>query len=88
MLELLREKQGEGQIGEQKDGDNQCNYGYYVNLHWRLPQLLACLDVEKRQGKENCGEQQHDCILHRITLNSRRVLGPDKFKNHFELRQV
>jgi hypothetical protein len=29
-----------------------------------LPQLLARLDVEKRQGKENDGEKQHDCVLH------------------------
>jgi hypothetical protein len=32
-----------------------------------LPQLLASHDVEKRQGKENSGEQQHRHILHRIS---------------------
>jgi len=29
-----------------------------------LPQLLAGLDVEKRQDEENSGEQQHRYILH------------------------
>jgi hypothetical protein len=29
-----------------------------------LPQLLAGLDVEKRQDEENCGERQHEQILH------------------------
>jgi hypothetical protein len=33
-----------------------------------LPQLLAGLDVEKRQGEENYGEQQHHNILHGSSL--------------------
>ena len=37
-----------------------------------LPQLLACLDVEKRHGKENHGEQQHHNILHRGSLSFSR----------------
>jgi hypothetical protein len=56
MLELLREKQGEGQVTKQQNGQNQRNYGDGIH---GLPQLLACLDVEKRQGEENNGEQQH-----------------------------
>jgi hypothetical protein len=30
-----------------------------------LPQLLAGLDVQKRQGEEDNREQKHRCILHR-----------------------
>jgi hypothetical protein len=37
-----------------------------------LPQLLACLDVEKRHGKENYGEEQHNQILHFTSLDSKR----------------
>jgi hypothetical protein len=33
-----------------------------------LPQLLACLDVEKRQGEENRREEQHRQILHEKPL--------------------
>jgi hypothetical protein len=33
-----------------------------------LPQLLACLDVQKRQGKEDNGEGDHDYILHGFSL--------------------
>jgi hypothetical protein len=32
-----------------------------------LPQLLACLDVEKRQDKENKREQKHGCVLHGVS---------------------
>jgi hypothetical protein len=35
-----------------------------------LPQLLACLDVKERHGKENYGEEQHDQILHSTSLDS------------------
>jgi hypothetical protein len=35
-----------------------------------LPQLLACLDVKERHGKEDNGEQQHHYILHRKFLSS------------------
>jgi hypothetical protein len=62
-LELLREKQGDGQVTKQQDGQNQGNDGGQVDLHG-LPQLLAGLDVKKRQAEENYREQQHDSILH------------------------
>jgi hypothetical protein len=39
-----------------------------------LPQLLAGLDVEKRQGEEDNGEQQHPKILHRESRSSRSRL--------------
>jgi len=52
MSELLREKQGDNQVTEQEDGQNERNDGNDVGLHG-LPQLLACLDVKKRQGEEN-----------------------------------
>jgi hypothetical protein len=64
MLELLREKKGKSQIGQQQNGENQRNCRDHVNMHGRLPQLLASLDVEKRQDKENHREQQHHHILH------------------------
>jgi hypothetical protein len=64
MSKFLREKQGEGEIPEQKDGKNEGNTGYEVDLHG-LPQLLTGHDVEKRHGEENNSEQQHDDILHR-----------------------
>jgi hypothetical protein len=35
-----------------------------------LPQLLASLDVKKRQAEENYREKQHRQILHRISRNS------------------
>jgi hypothetical protein len=57
--ELLREKQCEGQVTQQQDGQNQRNDSDNVNMHRGLPQLLAGLDVEERQGKEDYGEQQH-----------------------------
>jgi hypothetical protein len=61
--EFLREKQGNGQVTKQEYGQNQGNDGDDVGLHG-LPQLLACLDVEKRQAEENYREQQHRHILH------------------------
>src|ERR1017187_3760002 len=67
--ELLREEQGNGQVSEQQDGQNQRNHGDDVDLHG-LPQLLACLDVEKRQAEENYREQQHRPILHFVSLDS------------------
>jgi hypothetical protein len=33
-------------------------------VHKGLPQLLARLDVEKRHGEKDYGEQQHHCVLH------------------------
>jgi hypothetical protein len=62
--EFLRKEHGDDQISKQQDGQNQGNGGDEVGLH-KLPQLLAGLDVEKRQGKENYCEQQHRYILHR-----------------------
>jgi hypothetical protein len=59
MLKLLREEQGERQVAQQKDGQDQRDDGDDVNVHGRLPQLLAGLDVQKGHGKENYGEQQH-----------------------------
>jgi hypothetical protein len=43
-----------------------------------LPQLLASLDVKKRQAEENYREKQHRQILHRISRNSmnRRPMAP------------
>jgi hypothetical protein len=64
MLELLRIEQGESQISQQKDGENQRDCGDNVNVHGGLPQLLAGLDVEKRQDEEDYSEGEHDCILH------------------------
>jgi hypothetical protein len=54
ILELLRVKQGQDQVGKKKNGKNQRNTG---NSAHELPQLFARLDVEKRQGKKNSGEQ-------------------------------
>jgi hypothetical protein len=62
-VELLREEQGEGQVAEQQDGQISA-MTVMTSICMGLPQLLAGLDVEKRQGEENYGEQQHDCILH------------------------
>jgi hypothetical protein len=72
MLELLRKEQGEDQVTQQQDGKNQGDYGDDVNVHGGLPQLLAGLDVEKRQDEENYREQQHHYILHRRSHSSRR----------------
>jgi hypothetical protein len=66
MLELLREEQGDGQVTEQQDGKNQHNDSDDRDLHG-LPQLLARLDVEKRQAEENYREQQHRYILHSMS---------------------
>jgi hypothetical protein len=59
MSELLREEQGEDQVTQQKGGQNQRDDGNDVNVHNRLPQLLAGLDVKKRQAKEDNREQEH-----------------------------
>jgi hypothetical protein len=63
MSELLRIQQGDDQVTKQQDGQDERNNGNQVGVHG-LPQLLACLDVEKRQDKEDCCEQQHPNILH------------------------
>jgi hypothetical protein len=62
MSKLLREKQGGDEVAEQQNRQNQRNSS--DDIHG-LPQLLASLDVEKRQAEENCREQQHRYILHR-----------------------
>src|ERR1035441_4273447 len=73
--EFLREEQGDGQVSKQQDGQNQDNDGDDVGLHG-LPQLLASLDVEKRQGEEYDREQQHRYILHRSSrISMSRPLG-------------
>jgi hypothetical protein len=61
MSEFLREEQGDSQVAQQKDGKDERDPGDEIH---GLPQLLACLDVEKRQAEENCGEKQHRDILH------------------------
>jgi hypothetical protein len=65
MLELLREEQGEGEVAKEEDRHNEGNDSDEINLHWRLPQLLAGPDVEERQAKENQREKQHRSILHK-----------------------
>jgi hypothetical protein len=72
MSEFLREEQGDDQVSKQQNGQNQDNVGDDVGLHG-LPQLLACLDVKKRQGEENYREQQHRYILHRSSCISMSV---------------
>ena len=63
MSEFLREEQRDGEIAQQKNGENESDCRNRIDVHG-LPQLLAGLDVEKRQGEENSGEQQHHDILH------------------------
>src|ERR1035441_1347931 len=72
ILELLRKKQGNGQVTKQENGQNQGSRGDKVDLHG-LPQLLACLDVQERQGEENYRVEQHRQILHRGSRISRRI---------------
>jgi hypothetical protein len=61
MSKLLREKQGGDEVAEQQNRQNQRKSS--DDIHG-LPQLLASLDVEKRQAEENYREQQHRYILH------------------------
>src|ERR1039458_8370681 len=61
--EFLREKQRDGEIHHEKNRENQSDCRDPIHVHG-LPQLFACLDVEKRHGEENGGEEQHDCVLH------------------------
>jgi hypothetical protein len=63
MSELLRIEQGDDQVTKKEDGKDERHHSNRVGLHG-LPQLLASLDVEKRQGEEDSGEQQHPKILH------------------------
>jgi hypothetical protein len=78
ILELLRKKQGQDKVAKKQDGENQHNNRDRTH---GLPQLLACLDVEKRQGEENYREQQHRYILHRGSHNSWSVGLVDHISN-------
>jgi hypothetical protein len=54
-----------------------------------LPQLLARLDVEKRQAEENYGEQQHHSILHSKSPSySRASSNPQWIAGHFKPRPI
>jgi hypothetical protein len=66
MSEFLRIKQGKGQIKQQKNGEDQRNCRDEIH---GLPQLLARLDVEKRQAEKDRREEQHRHILHRMSRN-------------------
>jgi hypothetical protein len=61
--EFLREQKRNGEVNQQKHGNEQRDCSDEVDLHG-LPQFLASLDVEKRHGKENGSEKQHDQVLH------------------------
>jgi hypothetical protein len=72
MLKLLREEQGEGKVAKKENRHDERNDSNEINLHWRLPQLLAGLDVEESQTKENHSEKQHRSILQQ-NLHSRSL---------------
>ena len=61
--EFLRKQKCDGEINHQEDGEDESGCRDPIHVHW-LPQLLARLDVEKRHGEENYGEQHHQCVLH------------------------
>jgi hypothetical protein len=63
MSELLREQHCEGEVDEQENRKKQAGGRNPIHVHG-LPQVLTGLDVEKRHGKENGGEQHHDRVLH------------------------
>ena len=67
MSELLRVEQGGAEIDKQQDRKQK---GDYCDEVHGLPQLLTGLDVEKGHGKENCGKEEHDEILHATILDS------------------
>jgi hypothetical protein len=64
MSEFLRVEHRQSEIAQQQDGDDETDCADNVELHG-LPQLLAGLDVKKRQDEESGGEQQHGYVLHR-----------------------
>jgi hypothetical protein len=64
MSEFLRVEQGRGEITEKKDRNEKRDCGDDVDLHG-LPQLLACLNVEKRHGEEDGCVKEHEQILHK-----------------------
>jgi hypothetical protein len=68
MSEFLREEQGNSQVTQKQDGKDERDPGNEIH---DLPQLLARLDVEKRQAEENCREKQHRDILHCMSLSSK-----------------
>jgi hypothetical protein len=70
MSEFLRIKQGNGQIAEQQNRKDECNCRNQIH---GLPQLLACLHVEKGNAKENHREEEHRYILHRKSRSICRV---------------
>jgi hypothetical protein len=81
--EFLREKQRDGEIHHEKNRENQSGRRYPIHVHG-LPQLFACLDVEKRQGEKNGGEQQHHCVLHAGSPStSQYQAGRISLKNRF-----
>lgn len=53
-----------------------------------LPQFFARLDVKKRQGKEDGGEEQHHYILHVGAPNSPGTLPAGLLKIAFRLLRV
>jgi hypothetical protein len=59
MSEFLREQKRDREVYQQEHGNEQSDHCNEVDLHG-LPQFLAGLDVEKRQGEENRREKQHD----------------------------
>jgi hypothetical protein len=66
MSEFLREEQGDGEVNQKDDRQDERNCRNPVH---GLPQLLACLDVEKRQAEEQRREENHREILHRENLD-------------------
>jgi hypothetical protein len=59
-------------------------------VHKCLPQLLARLDVEKRHGEKDYGEQQHHCVLHSgsplfIRHGAKTVDGNGSIENQIQL---
>jgi hypothetical protein len=53
ILEFLRPQQRGEQVSDQKNGKHNDDYGR--DVHGKLPQLLAALDIpEGEREKENC----------------------------------
>src|SRR5580698_1386054 len=69
MSEFLRIKKRGDEIAEKQNRQHQRDRR--DQIHRELPQLLAGLDVKKRQAEENRREHQHRQILHRCARNSR-----------------
>jgi hypothetical protein len=90
--EFLREEQRDGEIAQEQDGNDQGNECDGVDLHGDLPQLLAGLDVKKRQDEERGGEQQHGYVLHRKSPGPAGIkparIGPDLRPNRISFLRV